>query len=306
MIQKKFEITLENNGQRIDALSAKFFPSVSRSQWLNYGVFICNSIAKKPKTKTKLGQKWEINYTPVDTSEDEHLKPWDYKLDILQESDSWAVINKPIGISVHPSNTEKSQETIVNALLSYYKNNLSENFDIIEEKKVERPGLVHRLDKTTSGVLLIAKNNKTHKILQENWKNVEKTYYAVVDGTPPEKGEIESGIVRDPNKRHKMMAANNEKSKWAITHFKTVERFNGRALLEIKILTGRTHQIRVHLSSIGYPILGDTLYAGEPADRIYLHAAKLRFPDPENLSENVSVSATCPFELQDIKIPLKV
>jgi len=304
MIQKKFEITRENVGLRIDNLCSRFFSKISRSQWKNYGKFICNGVAMPSKTKTKLNQVWEVSYTEINKNEDKEIKPWDFPLEILKESDSWAVINKPIGISVHPSKTEQTNQTIVNALVSHFKKNLSENFDIIEDQKIPRPGLVHRLDKTTSGTLLIAKNNQAHQFFQEHWKDdVGKVYYAIVEGIPPKKGKIESGITRNPQFRNKMMACDDETSKWAKTLFETIERKGNRSLLKIKILTGRTHQIRVHLSSIGFPILGDVLYGGAEAERIFLHAESLTFPDFDNpQKEKIIIESEVPFDLENIKI----
>jgi len=273
-------ITIKNSqgGKRIDMLCAQIFPEISRSRWQKQGKFFCNGVEKSYKTKVKIGQIWEVHYKTKTFVTDEIL-PWDFPLTILEESQSWIAIEKPYGVSVHPSVTEKSQKTIVNALVHYLGTNLSENFDKIDGQRILRPGIVHRLDKTTSGVLLVAKTNQAHRFFQEHWKDFEKIYYAVVQGRPPKKGKIEGAIIRDSVHRKKMKVSLNAKAKEAVTFFERIDQNEKYSLLKILIPTGRTHQIRVHLCSIGFPILGDELYGGFVSERIYLHAHKLIFLD---------------------------
>lgn len=297
MFKQEFTVLEAEAGQRIDALCAQKYPQISRSRWTKHAEFTCNGGLSTAKKKIKAGETWSI--ACEEESSGEHLEPWDTPLEILLETESYLVINKPYGVSVHPSSSEGSNETIVNALVHHFGKNLSENFDEIEGRKVARPGLVHRLDKTTSGVLLIAKTNAAHKYFQEHWAEFEKTYYALVQGGPPASGKIESGIVRDPYNRKKMKATQDE-DKWSITEFKTIETSGGNdvihstSLLKVIIRTGRTHQIRVHLSSVGFPVLGDELYDGPEARRIMLHATSLQFTDPDT-GEKVFVEKERPF-----------
>ncbi len=280
LVKESFRVLANEHGQRIDLVCAQRFPKISRSQWSKRGSFYCNNILKTGKSKAKEGDVWNVE-CDMQVFNDEII-PWNFSLKILEEHDDWVVIDKPYGISVHPSISDNSQETIINALVHHFGKNLSENYDEIEGKKVPRPGLVHRLDKTTSGVLLVAKNNAAHSFFQSHWSEFEKTYMALVSGRPPEEGRIESGIVRDPYDRKKMMASDTDKAKWAITEFKKLEQRGNEALMAIKILTGRTHQIRVHMSSIGFPVVGDVLYGGIEADRVMLHAESLKFFDTKS------------------------
>ena len=297
MLKATFTVSEDEAGLRIDVLCAKKFPELSRSRWQKHGKFNYNGVAKPAKAKTKTGDNWEVSCAPETISD--NLKPWDYPLKVLAESDSWVVIEKPYGIAVHPSISDTSQKTVVNALVHQFGQQLSENFDEIEGRQIPRPGLVHRLDKTTSGVMLIAKNNAAHTYFQDHWKDFSKQYQCVVQGKTPPSGKIESGITRDPHNRQRMTAANSEKSKWSVTEFERldddVRTDNHLSLLQVKILTGRTHQIRVHLSSIGFSVIGDVLYGGPKADRVMLHAQKLTFTDPDNDNAEVMVESEVPF-----------
>lgn len=294
MIEAKFTVNPSEVGLRIDVLSAKKCPEISRSRWQKRGHFDCEGIKKTAKTKVKIGENWYVQCEPETTCDD--LQPWDKPLKILKESDSWVVIEKPYGIAVHPSISDSSQETIVNALVHMFGAQLSENFDEIEGRQIPRPGLVHRLDKITTGIMLIAKTNEAHRYFQEHWKEFEKFYECIVNGQTPQSGKIESGIVRDPHNRQCMTAANNDKAKWAETAFERLEELDkNRSRLRVQIFTGRTHQIRVHMSSINFPILGDVLYGGPKSKRVMLHACELRFKDPDNDGAEVVVQSEAPF-----------
>ena len=296
MFSTQFTITEEEAGKRIDVICAKRFPDLSRSRWQKHGTFKCNGIVKIAKTKTNKGDSWETSCPPETISD--NLTPWDRPLRVLAESDSWVVIEKPYGIAVHPSISDTSQKTVVNALVHQFGQQLSENFDEIEGRQIPRPGLVHRLDKTTSGVMLIAKSNQAHTYFQTHWKTFSKQYECIVQGKTPLSGKIESGITRDPHHRQKMTAANSEKSKWSVTEFTQLEDPELKAhqsRLSVLIHTGRTHQIRVHLSSIGFPVIGDVLYGGPKSDRVLLHAQKLTFTDPDNGDAEVVVESEVPF-----------
>lgn len=303
-MEKKIVVAENQAGQRIDALAVDIFDGeLTRRQLQNNGTFSLRFndqwIPKKGKSKVTTDQSWKVVYEEPKSHLD-HLKPWNYALNILQETPDWLAINKPIDISVHPSASEKSDQTIVNALLHYFGNKFSTAFttDDADENHVKslRPGIIHRLDKVTSGVLLIAKNEKTLRQVQSQWQQTEKTYYAIVEGITPTKGKISGGIMRDASNRQRMMVSDSPKAKKAITFFEREATSEGRnlSLLKIKIPTGRTHQIRVHLSSIGFSILGDTLYGGRKSNRVFLHAQSLHFPDPTGTTKNITVKTNVP------------
>ena len=205
-----------------------------------------------------------------------HVKSQDIPLDIVYENNDLLIINKPSGMVVHPA-PGNYENTLVNALLGKYE--LSNN-DI-------RPGIVHRLDKDTSGLMLVAKNDETHEKLSKMIKNkdVKRTYLALVSGViNHETGTIDAPIGRDSKYREKMMVTDIN-SKNAITHFKVLERFKHHTLIECYLETGRTHQIRVHMSYIGYPIVNDPLYGKEIIDKEFgqlLHSRKIAFHNPRD------------------------
>ena len=206
------------------------------------------------------------------------LKAQDIPIDILYEDKDIIVVNKPKGMVVHPANGNPDG-TLVNAVMAICKDSLSGIGGEI------RPGIVHRLDKDTSGVIVVAKNDKAHINMSEQIKNheVEKTYIALVKGfVKEEEATINMPIGRSTKDRKKM--AVNKNGKNAVTHFKVLKRFKNYTLLEVKIETGRTHQIRVHLSEIGYPVVGDTVYSNGKNEwgikGQCLHAKSLKFKHP--------------------------
>ena len=304
---KKEEIIITENlaGQRIDTIASQLFPEFSRSQWQKNGEFQIKG-EKRPsakKTKTQLGETWIIKIKQNPAKKLDKAVPWDFPLEILAESKTWAVINKPLGISVHPSPSAPEPKTIVNALVHHFGKNLAKISDNLDGQEIAKPGIVHRLDKTTSGVLLIAKTMQTHHFLQKNWKNVEKTYLAIVENRGkklPKSGKITAGIVRDPRNRQRMTVSNEESAKSALTFFTKLTENKKHTLLQVSIPTGRTHQIRVHLSAIGHPIYGDTKYGGEEAERVFLHAEKIVFPDPDKDGERTEVISMVPIEFTEI------
>lgn len=316
MIQENFTIQKNEAGIRIEVLSAKKFPHISRTHWQKNGSFESDGVAKPGKTKTREGETWTVQCEEENT-EPQNIVPWDFPLKVLKESKTWVAIEKPAGISVHPSPSERTNQTIVNALIHQFGKNLSVPSSSFPLNASPRPGIVHRLDKITSGVLLVAKTNETHRYLQEHWKKVKKTYYAIVEThhgvSLPQKGKIEAGITRHHQNRQKMTVSKDEKAKEAETYFETIKTWNTvgtryiaslknqdtASLLKITIPTGRTHQIRVHLSSIGYPILGDVKYGGIAADRVYLHAERLVFPDLDKKGEMQEVVSVLPETFQD-------
>lgn len=215
------------------------------------GILLLNNDTFKPSARLKIGDL--ITGSIPEAKEDIDLKPIDYPLDIIYEDESIIVINKPKGIVVHPSFGHK-QDTLVNALISHCK-------EILNISGSKRPGVVHRLDKDTSGLLLFAKNDKALYELQRQFKNREvvKKYLALLLGKP-EKNEdiIITSIGRHPKDRKKFAVT--KEGRQAITEYKILKSYSGVSLAEITIKTGRTHQIRVHMSHINLPIIGDLDY----------------------------------------------
>ncbi len=208
-----------------------------------------------------------------------HVKPQDIPIDIVYENDDLLVINKPSGMVTHPA-PGNYENTLVNALLGKYA---------LSNDKI-RPGIVHRLDKDTSGLMLVAKNDITHDKLAEMIKErkVKRMYLALVSGViNHETGTIDAPIGRDSKYREKMMVTDIN-SKNAVTHFKVLKRFKNHTLIECHLDTGRTHQIRVHMNYIGYPIVNDSLYGKEIIDKDFgqlLHSAKIKFNNPRDNEE---------------------
>jgi len=214
-------------------------------------------------------------------------------LDIIYEDDDLMVINKPSGMVVHPGNGNNSG-TLVNALMGYTEE-LSDD-DL-------RPGIVHRIDKDTSGLMLVAKNNKAHKYLQDLLKNrkITRKYLALVHGVVKyDTGTIDAPIGRSSTDRKKYMVTN-ENSKPALTHFKVLKRYHKHTLLECELITGRTHQIRAHLEYIAHPIVGDPVYSNRKSDKQikngqFLHASTLEFKLP---NEEIKIEAKLPTYFTD-------
>ena len=234
-----------------------------------------NNKKEKSSYKVQNGDKIEIE---EEKAKEIELKAQDIPLEILYEDNDIIVVNKPQGMVVHPANGNPDG-TLVNAIMSICKDSLSGIGGEI------RPGIVHRLDKNTSGAIIIAKNDKAHIALSEELKNheIKKTYIALVRGFVKENNAtINMPIARSKKDRKKMDVDKNGKE--AITHFKVIKRYQDCTLLEINIETGRTHQIRVHLSHIGYPIIGDDVYSnGKNKWNIEgqcLHAKSLDFKHP--------------------------
>lgn len=286
------------SGKRIDVfLSEK--QEISREtakRWIEQENVRVND--KKVKPSYKIQDNDVISVQPEEVKDIE-LKAQDIPLEVLYEDNDILVVNKPKGMVVHPANGNPDG-TLVNAVMALCKDSLS---GIGGEM---RPGIVHRLDKDTSGAIIIAKNDKSHMKLSDMLKNheIEKTYVALVRGIVKEnEATINMPISRSQNDRKKM--AVNRDGKNAVTHIKVIERFYSHnvTLLEIKIETGRTHQIRVHLSKIGYPIVGDEVYSnGKNEWGVHgqcLHARSLKFKHPIT-DEEMYVEAEIPEYFQQI------
>lgn len=284
---------------RVDKFLAEQLPAISRSQIKNLietgNVTLDGIVVEKAGAKARPGSLLRID-VPEDDADG--LVPEDIPLDILYEDDQVIVINKPSGMVVHPG-AGNPFGTVVNALLAYYP-------PIRAVGEPDRPGVVHRLDKETSGVLIFAKTQKAYKWLVKEFKSrdIDKAYLALVDGQPPTPtGRIEAPIIRDPYIRTRMAVGLRGQGKPAITEYFTLENFENHTFLETHPITGRTHQIRVHLSYLGTPVVGDTLYGRrKPSldlDRFFLHARMLSVRLPGNRGEQ-TFEAPLPEELQAV------
>lgn len=250
-------ITDENDeNSRLDNYLSEFFENFSRSHFKNLiknGKIIVNGEIKKPSYKVRLGDKIEAEFKE---EEQKIIPPQDIPLDIVWEDENMLVVNKPSGMLTHPTETEL-ENTLVNALLYKYGENLSDINGYF------RRGILHRLDRKTSGLLMVAKNNQTHEFLANQIKErlIEKKYLAIVKGVLKEdSGVIDLPIGRNPHNPAKMAVVENGKP--SLTGFKVLKRFKDCTYLELDLKTGRTHQIRVHLSHLHHPIVNDSLYSG--------------------------------------------
>ena len=267
----------EDSKKRIDAFVAENteFSRVAVQRLIEEQKILVNGKPTKSSYKVQSGD--EIQIEKVEAKEIS-LEAQDIPLDVLYEDNDIIVINKPKGMVVHPANGNPDG-TLVNAVMAICKDSLSGIGGEI------RPGIVHRLDKDTSGVIIVAKNDKAHINLSEQIKNheVEKTYIALVRGNVPEnEATINMPIGRSTKDRKKMAVTKSGKN--AVTHFRVLKRHNNYTLLEVKIETGRTHQIRVHLAEIGFPIIGDSVYSNGKnewgIEGQCLHAKSIRFKHP--------------------------
>lgn len=267
-----------DENKRLDSFLSEITPGVSRSKiqsLIKNGCVKLNDEAKKPSYQLKENDKIEFEL-PQD--EEIKIEPQNIPLEIVYEDENMLVVNKPSGMLTHPTTIER-ENTLVNALLFKYGENLS---NINGEF---RRGILHRLDRNTSGLLMIAKNNKAHEFLANQIKEhtITKKYRAVVKGVvEKDEFEIDSPIGRNPNQPHKM--AVREDGKPSKTIVKILERFKDTTYLELTLVTGRTHQIRVHMKSINHPVYNDTLYgAGQgkvKTEEQVLQSYYLRFTKP--------------------------
>ncbi len=296
--------------ERIDKALASIPEIGSRSQalkLLQMGAVRKNGKIIKPSYKILAGDIFDIN---VPIIEQEKLLPYAFPLDIVFEDKDVIVLNKPAGLVVHPAYGH-AQDTLVNALL-HYTTDLSLGYN---EK---RPGIVHRIDKGTSGLLVIAKNDQAQRLLAKQFqrKTTHRIYYAIVYGVFKEKsGTIKSYLSRHPENRQKVISTPHEPGRHSITHYRIIEEHSGISLVELKLETGRTHQIRVHLSELGHPILGDQVYGSSRRSknlkslkirgfvdkmlRFSLHAAELGFIHPAS-SEKMIFKSGWPNDLIEL------
>lgn len=288
--------TSEEAGKRLDKVMTTLCPQYSRTriqQFIDTGYVLVNEVESKCSFKVKLNDvitaEWPENV-------ELEVLPEEMELDILYEDHDVIVINKPKGMVVHPGAGNPSH-TLVNGLLFHCK-------DLSGINGVLRPGIVHRIDKDTSGCLVVAKNDVAHQGLsaQLQDKTMSRTYIALVHGViEHEYGTIEAPIGRDKHDRQKMSVTQNN-SKEALTHFTVLERFKEATLVECKLDTGRTHQIRVHMQYIGYPIVGDQKYSLKNTPDTQgqcLHASEIRFVHPTT-GEHMKFSAPLPKVYADV------
>lgn len=287
------ELIIKESGNRLDKALADL-TTLSRSQAneeIKKGTVLVNGKAAKAKYAVKVGDV--ITY---EIPEDETLdyEAEDIPLDIIYEDEDVAVINKPQGMVVHPSAGHTSG-TLVNALMYHIK-------DLSTINGVVRPGIVHRIDKDTSGLLMIAKNDISHKALAEELKDKKslRKYLAIVHGNlPNDRGMIEAPIGRSEKDRKKQAVT--AKGKEAVTRFQVLERFGNYTLVELTLETGRTHQIRVHMAYIGHPVAGDPLYGPRKTLKgqgQFLHARTLGFTHPRT-GEVMTFTAEAPGIFQE-------
>jgi 23S rRNA pseudouridine1911/1915/1917 synthase len=327
-VRHTIDVPAEAAGQRLDLFLSTQLEGVSRSRvqmLMDQGDVLVNGEREKASMKLRGGERITVSGEP----RPEPLKATaeDIPLDVVYEDADLAVVNKPAGMMVHAGSGQnedaRSKGTLVNALLYRFKKLSSTGGDL-------RPGIVHRLDKDTSGLIVVAKNDRAHAALGEMFasRQIRKTYLALVQGTVERpKGTINAGVARDPVRRTRMTTQPNENARSAVSHYEVVRRLATRfgkfTLVRVRIETGRTHQIRVHMASIGHPVVGDTLYggAGQLTDQVaaqaaqskaarrkaeperlklgrnFLHAARLEFPHPKT-GKLLQLEAPLPAELE--------
>jgi 23S rRNA pseudouridine1911/1915/1917 synthase len=280
------ERTLPN--ERLDTFLRHRYPATSRSAWqrlIEEGHVALNGSSTKPTHVPKAGERIEIHWPEARPAQ---AQPEDIPLDILFEDDVLLVLNKPPGLVVHPA-AGHAEHTLVNALLHHCHGQLS------GIGGVARPGIIHRLDKDTSGCLVVAKTDAAHQALSHQFaeRSVHKVYHAIVCGELLRpRGEIRAAIARHPSHR-KRMAVDEERGRSARTTYRILAPLNSATLVEVLLHTGRTHQVRVHFQSIGHPLMGDDTYGqrqnrrlfeltGYRAPRQMLHAQELGFTHPRS------------------------
>ena len=273
----RVEHPVENGGERLDVFLARLSPDLSRSRirgLIDDGHVTVDGRPGKASMRLSAGEIVTLELPPPSPAD---LQPWDIPLSIVFEDEHLMVIDKPAGMTVHPA-PGNEDHTLANAVLAHAP-------DIEGIGGERRPGIVHRLDKDTSGLIVVAKNERTHAHLSEQFKSrgVSKVYLALVAGHPsPPEADIDAPIGRRPHDRQRMAVVSTGRP--AITRYRVVTSYKRSTLVEARPRTGRTHQIRVHLASVGHPVVGDAVY-GRPVaglSRQFLHAHRLAFLHPSS------------------------
>ena len=288
---KQFQFSVVKSSTRLDKYISEVCPEISRTRaqkLIDDGHIRVNGKLRNASYRTNTGDLLQIEIPPAVPS---HLAPEDIDVDILFEDEDVIVVDKPAGLTVHPSPTQQSH-TLINAILPHLARATGD---------FERPGIVHRLDKDTSGVMVIARNPVAHEKLADQFKrhSVRKVYIALVKGRlTPEQGIIEAPVGRDTGDRKKMAITGESRGKKALTRYRVVRYIDSFSLLEVMPQTGRTHQIRVHLAAIGFPVVGDAMYGVKSPvlSRQFLHAHKLGFQHPTT-GEYVEFVSPLPLDL---------
>jgi 23S rRNA pseudouridine1911/1915/1917 synthase len=303
LVEKRlvWDIQPEQVGLRLDRFLVSVLQEISRSsaqQLISDGLVLVNGKASKASYALRLGDTVQALQTTI-SAPLTSVKPLAFPLDIIYEDADLLVINKAPGMVVHPA-PGHYEDTLVNALVARYP-------ELQQAEGDMRPGIVHRLDRDTSGLLIVAKNVQTQAALIEMMKQhaVVKRYLTLVEGVVAlDQGSIDAPIGRDPRNRQQM-AITAKESREARTHFRVLQRFARHTLLLIQLETGRTHQIRVHLQAIGHPVVGDTVYGSKNArkgialHRQFLHACQLELTHPTT-GEKLVLEAPLPDDLQTI------
>jgi 23S rRNA pseudouridine1911/1915/1917 synthase len=302
--EEQYQFVFSGNNERLDKFLVSCLPDLSRSRiqaLIKAGNVLVNGQSTS-KTGFDLADGQLVNVV-IPATLDIGLIPEAISLDMIFENDDLMVINKPAGMVVHPGAGHDSG-TLVHAALAHAPEMEGIGGEL-------RPGVVHRLDKDTSGLILMAKNDRTHRWLQEQFRlrKVHKTYLALVDGFPPTPtGRVEASIGRDPAHRQKMSIVPADKGREAVTEYHTRERYSKHTLIEALPLTGRTHQIRLHMAFLGCPIVGDTIYGFKhstlPLDRHFLHAYRLEIMFQGEKSPRI-FEAPLPEELESLLATLQ-
>jgi 23S rRNA pseudouridine1911/1915/1917 synthase len=298
---------------RLDSALASALPDLSRARIqaliAEDALLIGGQIIADGSSKKFRGQRFELN---VPAPRADKAEAQDIKLDIVYEDEHLIIVDKPAGLVVHPA-AGHADGTLVNALLHHCRGKLS------GIGGVQRPGIVHRIDKDTSGLLVVAKSDVAHEGLAKLFAahDIERKYFAIVSGSPaPPAGTVRTQIGRSTTNRKKMAVLPENKGKHAVTHYRTLESFGKTALVECKLETGRTHQVRVHMAHIGHPLIGDSVYSNRQNpyrigpnqskfDRQALHAASLGFIHPVS-GETLRFDSSLPEDMQLLLSQLRV
>jgi 23S rRNA pseudouridine1911/1915/1917 synthase len=288
------ETSADDSGHRLDLYLHQRLPEYSRArlqEWIKSGRVQVNNAPAKSSYLLRGSEAIEIDPAAPPPL---HAQPEDLPVEILYEDADVIAVNKPAGMVVH-SGAGRHSGTLVNALLHRFQ-------ALSKVAGALRPGIVHRLDRLTSGVILVARTDAAHRHLAEQFsgRRVEKVYLALVHGRlKTDRGKISTPIARDPVRRIRM-TAKLARGRSAITDYKVLRRLDKFTLLEVRIGTGRTHQIRVHLASIGHPVAGDKLYGAPESTlgRYFLHAQRITFTSPAS-GQPITIEAPVPPELQD-------